>query len=168
MPWCAAAMAKPYVPILFAASPFAALAGLLQTAFQNADLIEISALDAVRVPAAVVAGLQRQAPLTTAFTLSLDTPEAMGRAAAASADRPLLKVKLGGGSQYDIVGVDALWVPKFYEEGAIDVIDMGSWPQYSDMFDEFKKSAYQEADIDTIRIVRELAAEGRLDANFLN
>ncbi|MES2149991.1 MAG: SRPBCC family protein [Pseudomonadota bacterium] len=36
------------------------------------------------------------------------------------------------------------------------------------MYDEFKKSAYQEADIDTIRIVRELAAAGRLDSDFLN
>jgi hypothetical protein len=36
------------------------------------------------------------------------------------------------------------------------------------MYDEFKKSAYQEADIDTIRILRELAAEGRLNANSLN
>jgi hypothetical protein len=36
------------------------------------------------------------------------------------------------------------------------------------MYDEFKKSAYQEADIDAIRIVRELAAEGRLNANYLN
>jgi phage pi2 protein 07 len=36
------------------------------------------------------------------------------------------------------------------------------------MYDEFKKSAYQEADIDTIRILRELAAEGRLDAAYLN
>lgn len=36
------------------------------------------------------------------------------------------------------------------------------------MYDEFKKSAYQEADIDTIRILREMAAEGRLDANYLN
>ncbi len=36
------------------------------------------------------------------------------------------------------------------------------------MYDEFKKSAYQEADIDTIRIVRELAAAGRLDASYLN
>jgi spermidine/putrescine-binding protein len=50
----------------------------------------------------------------------------------------LAKVKLGGGDQYDLVGVDALWVPKFYEEGIIDVIDMESWPQYADMFDEFK------------------------------
>jgi hypothetical protein len=36
------------------------------------------------------------------------------------------------------------------------------------MYDEFKRSAYQEADIDTIRIVRELASEGRLDATYLN
>ncbi len=36
------------------------------------------------------------------------------------------------------------------------------------MYDEFRKSAYQEADIDTIRIIRELAAQGRLDASYLN
>ena len=36
------------------------------------------------------------------------------------------------------------------------------------MYDEFRKSAYREADIDTIRILRELAAEGRLDASYLN
>lgn len=32
------------------------------------------------------------------------------------------------------------------------------------MYDEFRKSAYHEADIDTIRIIRDLAHEGRLDA----
>jgi hypothetical protein len=36
------------------------------------------------------------------------------------------------------------------------------------MYDEFRKSAYQEADIDTIRILRQLAADGRLDASYLN
>jgi L-alanine-DL-glutamate epimerase-like enolase superfamily enzyme len=35
-------------------------------------------------------------PLTTAYTLSLDTPEAMGAAAAAAASLPILKLKLGG------------------------------------------------------------------------
>ena len=35
-------------------------------------------------------------PLVTAYTISLATPEAMAAAAAAAADRPLLKVKLGG------------------------------------------------------------------------
>jgi L-Ala-D/L-Glu epimerase len=34
-------------------------------------------------------------PLTTAYTISLDTPDAMARAAAAAAWRPLLKVKVG-------------------------------------------------------------------------
>jgi spermidine/putrescine transport system substrate-binding protein len=50
----------------------------------------------------------------------------------------LAKIKLGGGSQYDIVGVDALWVPKFYEEGVIEAFDMQTWPEYGDMFDQFK------------------------------
>ncbi|MGU3493651.1 N-acetyl-D-Glu racemase DgcA [Xanthobacteraceae bacterium A53D] len=39
-------------------------------------------------------GLGRPAPLTTAFTLSLDSPQAMA-AAARAAGRPLLKLKLG-------------------------------------------------------------------------
>jgi len=36
------------------------------------------------------------------------------------------------------------------------------------MYEDFKKSAYQEADIDTIKIVRELASQGKLDASYLN
>ena len=36
------------------------------------------------------------------------------------------------------------------------------------MYDEFKKSAYQEADVDTVRILRQLASEGKLDAGLLN
>lgn len=43
-----------------------------------------------------LAGLPEPEPVTTAFTLSVDTPEAMGRAAAEAADRPLLKLKLTG------------------------------------------------------------------------
>lgn len=31
-------------------------------------------------------------------------------------------------------------------------------------YNDFRRSAYTEADIDTIRVIRELAAEGRLDA----
>lgn len=45
--------------------------------------------------AATLAGLDAPHPLVTAYTLSLDTPEAMAAAAAASG-RPLLKLKLGG------------------------------------------------------------------------
>lgn len=52
----------------------------------------------------------------------------------------LAKIKLGGGAQYDIVGVDALWVPKFYEEGVIEPFDFESMSSsYEDMFDEFKQ-----------------------------
>jgi L-Ala-D/L-Glu epimerase len=42
-------------------------------------------------------GLGAPKPLTTAYTISLGTPEAMAQAAARAADRALLKVKLGGG-----------------------------------------------------------------------
>jgi hypothetical protein len=33
-----------------------------------------------------------------------------------------------------------------------------------DFYNEFRRSAYEEADIDTVRLIRELAAQGRLDA----
>lgn len=41
------------------------------------------------------AGLPEPQPMTTAFTLSLDTPENMQIAAAKNAHRPILKIKLG-------------------------------------------------------------------------
>ena len=43
-----------------------------------------------------LAGLGPMRPLVTAYTLSLDTPERMGEAAAVNRDRPLLKLKLTG------------------------------------------------------------------------
>lgn len=42
-----------------------------------------------------LAGMARPGPAITAFTLSLDAPEAMERAARRHADRPVLKIKLG-------------------------------------------------------------------------
>ncbi|WP_294532408.1 N-acetyl-D-Glu racemase DgcA [uncultured Rhodoblastus sp.] len=48
------------------------------------------------VPAWQLAGLHRLAPCVTAYTLSVGTPEAMARAAARAADRPVLKIKLAG------------------------------------------------------------------------
>ncbi|RTL50802.1 MAG: dipeptide epimerase [Bradyrhizobiaceae bacterium] len=41
-------------------------------------------------------GLPSPRPLTTAFTISLGTPEVMAQASAKAAHRPLLKIKLGG------------------------------------------------------------------------
>ncbi|MCS6879220.1 MAG: dipeptide epimerase [Geminicoccaceae bacterium] len=43
-----------------------------------------------------LAGIQAPKPVTTAFTISLGTPQAMAEAARQAADRPILKVKLGG------------------------------------------------------------------------
>ena len=47
------------------------------------------------VPAAVLAGLDRLRPATTAYTISLGAPDAMAAAARAAAERPILKIKLG-------------------------------------------------------------------------
>ncbi len=51
-------------------------------------------------------GLSPLEPVTTAYTLSLDTPDAMGRAAAANGARPLLKLKLAGPD--DLARVEAV------------------------------------------------------------
>jgi L-alanine-DL-glutamate epimerase-like enolase superfamily enzyme len=61
-----------------------------------------------QVPAWQRAGLLAEPkPVATAFTLSLDTPAAMARAAREVAAMPLLKVKLGGGAD-DIFRVAAV------------------------------------------------------------
>ncbi len=51
------------------------------------------------VPAWSRAGLPEPHDAMTAFTISLDTPEAMGRAAAAARNRAILKLKLGNAAQ---------------------------------------------------------------------
>ncbi len=53
-----------------------------------------------------LAGLAVPGPLDTAFTLSVDTPEAMARAAAVNASRPVLKLKLTG--EHDLERVRAV------------------------------------------------------------
>lgn len=57
-----------------------------------------------------IAGLPPPGPIETAFTLSLDTADAMGRAAAEHAARPLLKLKLTGGPD-DLARVEAVRAP---------------------------------------------------------
>ncbi|GAA0407789.1 dipeptide epimerase [Cocleimonas flava] len=53
-----------------------------------------------------IAGIADMQNLTTAYTLSLETPEKMRESAAKNADRPLLKLKLGG--EGDIQRVQAV------------------------------------------------------------
>ncbi len=63
-------------------------------------------------PAWKTAGLRQLSPLKTAYTLSLDTPEAMGAQAAANARRPLLKLKIGGAGDIDRVEAVRQHAPK--------------------------------------------------------
>ncbi len=46
-------------------------------------------------PAHLLAGVGALSPVTTAYTISLDSPEGMAEAAAKASHRPLLKIKLG-------------------------------------------------------------------------
>jgi len=75
------------------------LQGLLpEGAARNALDCALWDLEAKRTGTPVwrLAGLDEPADLVTAYTLSIDTPESMGTAAAKNAFRPLLKVKLDG------------------------------------------------------------------------
>ena len=56
-----------------------------------------------------------------------------------------------------------MWVRFLYDDGNASAND-----EMGKMYEDFKKSAYQEADIDTVKILRRLAAEGKLDASYLN
>jgi hypothetical protein len=56
-----------------------------------------------------------------------------------------------------------MWVRFLYDDGNTSATD-----EMGKMYEDFKKSAYQEADVDTIKILRQLAAEGKLDASYLN
>ncbi|MCR6660343.1 MAG: dipeptide epimerase [Asticcacaulis sp.] len=64
------------------------------------------------IPAWRTAGLKRLDPLKTAYTLSLDTPEAMGAQAAVNARRPLLKLKIGGPDDLDRIEAVRANAPK--------------------------------------------------------
>lgn len=54
---------------------------------------------------------------------------------------------------------DALFVRFSYDSG-----DNAQQDTENEMYDAYRRSAYKEADIDAIRLIRELAESGRLDA----
>jgi L-alanine-DL-glutamate epimerase-like enolase superfamily enzyme len=86
-----------------------------------------------------LAGLARPKPLVTAYSLSLDTPEAMQAKAAQNAGRPLLKVKLGGEGDIEriravragapgakiIVDANEGWTPESYADLVPVLLDLG-------------------------------------------
>lgn len=59
------------------------------------------------VPAHVAAGIDRLAPTTTAYTISLGSPAEMAEGAARAAARPILKIKLGA-PEGDLERIDAV------------------------------------------------------------
>ena len=86
-----------------------------------------------------LAGLPPPVPVQTAFTLSLDTPQAMQMAAAQNAHRPILKIKLGTpedmprleavrrGAPRAMLIIDANegWTPEIYTDLAPHLIRLG-------------------------------------------
>jgi hypothetical protein len=54
---------------------------------------------------------------------------------------------------------ERLYVRFEYDDGHDAATD-----EANKMYDEFRRSAYQESDIDTIRVLRDLAEQGRLDS----
>ena len=93
---------------------------------------------ATGTPVWKLAGLPYPTPLTTAFTLSLDTPARMA-AAAAAARRPLLKLKLGSEDDIErvravrasapdsrlIVDANEAWTPEIFTHAAPALASLG-------------------------------------------
>ncbi len=91
------------------------------------------------VPVWRLAGLEEPGAVTTAYTLGLDTPAAMGRAARAESHRPLIKLKLAGDGDLDrvvavrgsapasrlIVDANEGWAPDQVEPFAIALARLG-------------------------------------------
>lgn len=86
-----------------------------------------------------LAGLPEPGPVVTAYTISLDGPDAMRGKAALNAHRPLLKIKLGGPGDIDrlravrdgapaariIVDANEGWTAESYAEVAPVVLELG-------------------------------------------
>jgi len=84
-------------------------------------------------------GIAPLKPVTTAYTLSLDTPERMGEAAAAQRGRPLLKLKVTGDGDLErvravrenapasrlIVDANEGWTPAYFEKLAPVLATLG-------------------------------------------
>ncbi len=114
---------------------------MLPGAARNAVDCALWDLEAKRIgrPVWEMAGLVPPVPIVTAFTLSLDTPEAMRDQAARNSGRPLLKIKLGG--EGDIARLEAVrqgapkpriivdaneaWTADFYTEIAPVLLGLG-------------------------------------------
>jgi L-alanine-DL-glutamate epimerase-like enolase superfamily enzyme len=104
-------------------------------------------------PVWALAGLPRPRPVTTAFTLTLDTPAAMRDQAEQHATRPLLKIKLGrGGAGQDIECLRAIRIGAPAARLIIDANE--GWS-----FDELNRIAPVAADLGVEMIEQPLPAD---------
>ena len=91
------------------------------------------------IPAWRLAGLTEPRPMTTAFTISLDAPDAMAEVAKENRHRPLLKLKLGGTDDIFrvravrqaapdatlIVDANEAWTPLTFSEYGGELAELG-------------------------------------------
>lgn len=85
-----------------------------------------------------LAGLPEPKPVISAYTLSIDTPHAMGRAAEAQSKRPLLKLKLKGDAE-DLARVAAVRQGAPSAQLIIDANEAWSLDQCRDWFAEMAR-----------------------------
>ena len=88
------------------------------------------------IPAWEAAGVRSLRPLTTAFTLSLGTPDTMGAAARRASNLPLLKLKLGADGDLDRVAAVRAEAPD--AQIIVDANEAWSAKQMDHLLSDFK------------------------------
>jgi spermidine/putrescine-binding protein len=58
----------------------------------------------------------------------------------------LLKLQQVGGKQLDMVSGDALWVPKYYDEGLIETIDLADFPASQELYSLAREFPFWQKD----------------------
>ena len=58
----------------------------------------------------------------------------------------LLKLQQVGGKQLDMVSGDALWVPKYYDEGLVEVLDLADFPASQELYSLAREFPFWQKD----------------------
>lgn len=117
-------------------------------------------LDECRIGARTDTGFtrtQRYGDLVIEDTVVLDYPHSIRYEVAAQGEIPQSSLTM----TIEEHGADRLYVRFEYADAHNALED-----EANKMYDDFRRSAYQESDIDTIGMLRELATQGRLDATL--
>ncbi len=115
-------------------------------------------LDACRITARASAQIERElrfGELVILDTVRFEHGRRVSYHTAAQAGTPAASLAM----TIEEPAAGALFVRFEYDSG-----DTGASDQMQDFYDEFRRDAYRQADIDTIKRIRQLADEGLLDA----